>query len=76
VTTATEWAEQFAKALGTTAPSEEEADALLGLAGIAAHASERTAAPLSAWIVGRAGASPAEAKDAARRLAAKLESES
>lgn len=75
MTTAIEWAEQFAKELGTTAPTAEEADALLGLAGIAAHASERTAAPLSTWIAGRAGVSPAEAKAAAGRLASKLETE-
>lgn len=64
--------ERFAAALGTTPPSKEETDALLGLAGVAAHASERTAAPLSTWLAGRAGVTPADAQAAARRLAAAL----
>lgn len=64
--------ERFAAALGTTPPSQEEIDALLGLAGVAAHASERTAAPLSTWLAGRAGVTPADAQATARRLAAEL----
>lgn len=68
----TEWLRRFSDALGMPAPSEEEIDALLGLAGIAAHASERTAAPLSTWLVGRAGVQPAVAKELAARLATML----
>ncbi|HVC14265.1 MAG TPA: DUF6457 domain-containing protein [Acidimicrobiales bacterium] len=70
--TASEWAALFALELGTTPPTEREADDLLAIAGVAAHASERTAAPLSAWLVGRARVSPAEARDAAARVASKL----
>ena len=51
-----QWTELFATKLGTTAPSEEEKNLLLELAGIVAHASERTAAPISCWLVARAGA--------------------
>lgn len=75
MTTATEWAERFAVALGVPPPSQEEADALLALAGAAAHASERTAAPLSTWLAGRAGITPAEARAAAERLASEIEAE-
>lgn len=64
--------ERFAEALGVPAPTPEEVDMLLGLAGIAAHASERTAAPLSTWLAGRAGVSPQQAKAAAERLAKEL----
>ena len=48
--------------LGIEAPSEEEVNELLDLAGIAARASERTAAPVSCWLVARAGVTPAEAR--------------
>jgi len=68
-TSAAEWLERFATLLGVEAPADDDIDALLALAGIAAHASERTAAPLSTWLAGRAGVAPAEAKAAAQRLA-------
>jgi hypothetical protein len=51
----------FAARLGHPAPSDDEIDLLLELAGVAAHASERIAAPLACWLVGRAGLPPAEA---------------
>jgi hypothetical protein len=72
-TTASDWAGLFARELGTTPPSKEEIDDLLAIAGLAAHASERVAAPLSTWLVGRAGVEPAAAKEAAARLAAMLD---
>lgn len=72
----TEWLAQFSELLGISAPSQEDVDALLGLAGIAAHASERTAAPLSTWLVGRAGVAPTDAKALAARLADELKAES
>jgi hypothetical protein len=71
--TGQEWVERFAAALGTEPPSPEEVDELLGLTGIAAHASERTAAPLSAWLVGRAAVPASEARQVAARLAAEVE---
>jgi GTP cyclohydrolase III len=64
-----EWLRTFASALGTSPPSDEELDGLLALAGVAAHASERTAAPVSCWLAARAGVSPAEALDVAQRIA-------
>jgi hypothetical protein len=59
--------------LGTDAPSEAEGEDLLALAGVAAHASDRTAAPLSCWLAARAGLEPAAALALARRLAEQLE---
>jgi hypothetical protein len=56
-----EWIAAFADAAGTTPPTEDEVDALLELAGVAAHASERTAAPITCWLAAVAGLRPAEA---------------
>ena len=64
-----QWLKAFAAELGTPAPSEREIDELLALAADAAHASERTAAPLSCWIAGRSGVPLADAVAAAKRLA-------
>jgi hypothetical protein len=50
-----EWLAEFCKRLGTEPPSKEEVVALLELAATAAHASERTAAPLACWVAGRSG---------------------
>lgn len=53
-----EWIEAFARRIGVDPPTPEEIDALLELAATAAHASQRTAAPLACWLAGRAGESP------------------
>ncbi len=71
-TGASEWVRLFAEELGTTPPTDAEVSELLAIAGVAAHASDRTAAPLSTWLVGRAQAAPDEARAAAERLAAAL----
>jgi hypothetical protein len=63
-----EWIERFAAALGVDAPSPADVDGLLALAGVAAHASARTAAPISCWVAARAGVSV----DEARRVAASI----
>ena len=63
------WVEQFAAATGTEAPTEDEIDALLTVAGVAAHASARQAAPLTTWLAGKAGISPEDALALARTLA-------
>lgn len=72
MTTTAEWLERYAALLGVAPPSQSELDDLLGLAGIAAHASERTAAPVSCWLAARAGRPPEEAKQLASELAAEL----
>lgn len=74
-TSAADWIRLFAQELGTSPPTETEVNELLAIAGVAAHASERTAAPVSTWLVGRAGAGPTEARAAAERLAATLQPE-
>lgn len=70
-TSASDWIEQFAAALGIPAPSDDETTALLDLAGVAARASERTAAPISCWLAASAGVAPADALAAAQLLAAR-----
>jgi hypothetical protein len=41
---------------------------LLDLAGVAAHASERVAAPVSCWVAARAAIDPEQALAAAREI--------
>jgi hypothetical protein len=53
--TAREWLDAFGRATGGAAPSEEEVEKLLRLAAEAAHASERTAAPVACYMAGRNG---------------------
>jgi Domain of unknown function (DUF6457) len=53
--TAQQWLEAFAKAAGIAAPTPDEMEQLLKLAAVAAHASERTAAPVACYLAGRAG---------------------
>ena len=64
-----EWLAGYAAKIGTAPPTREELDVLLELAGVAAHASERPAAPITCWLVGRAGLDPRDALAAAQRLA-------
>ena len=70
--TGEEWLRQFAAALGVEPPSDEETNDLLALAGMAAHASERTAAPISCWLVARAGLGSAEGRRRASELASRV----
>ncbi len=56
-----EWIDAFAAALGTAAPGDAEVAAILDLAGVAAHASQRTAAPVACWMAAAAGRSPGDA---------------
>jgi hypothetical protein len=65
---AREWIDAFAEKLGTDRLSAEEFSVLLDLAGVAAHSSERVAAPVSCWLAARAGVSPQEALAVAREL--------
>ena len=65
---AKEWIDAFASKLGTAGPSTDEFKQLLELAGEAAHASERVAAPVACWVAAKAGITPAEAVNAAREI--------
>jgi hypothetical protein len=62
------WIVRFAEQLGVDAPGQTLVDELLALAGDAAHASERIAAPIACYLVGIAGLDAASA----RRLAAEI----
>jgi hypothetical protein len=66
--TRTEWIAAFAADLGVDAPDEAVVDALLELAGVAAHASERTAAPVACWLAAVAGLTPNDALARARTV--------
>jgi len=66
---AREWIDAFAERLGTAPPSAREWSQLLELSGVAAHSSERVAAPVSCWVAARAGVTPEEALAVARTLA-------
>lgn len=65
---AREWIDAFAGRLGVEPPSAAEWSALLDLAGVAAHGSERVAAPVSCWVTARAGVPVSEALSLARAV--------
>jgi len=67
------WIERFAAALEVDLPSDADVEALLELAGVAAHASERIAAPISCWLVATSGRSLAEARLIADAVAEELQ---
>lgn len=66
---AQEWLAAYAAELGLDPPDPAVTEALLDLAGVAAHSSERLAAPLTCWLVGVAGLDPQEALRLGRALA-------
>lgn len=59
--TTAEWVVAYAAGAGISPPSDEDVEALLQLAAVAAHASERTVAPITCWIAAAAGLSPTRA---------------
>ncbi len=72
MTTGQEFVHRYAQELGLEAPDAAAIETLLDVAGEAAHASERIAAPLTCWLVGRADMSPDDALALAKKLAAEL----
>lgn len=66
---AREWIDAFAEELGAEPPTSEEIKRLLDLAGVAAHSSERIAAPVACWVGGRSGADLDRLEAAAARVA-------
>lgn len=58
---ANQWLTTYAQRLGISPPTEGEVEQLLALAGVAAHASERIAAPVACWLTARAEIEPATA---------------
>jgi hypothetical protein len=63
-----EWVRLFAAAVGGRAPTDDEFEAILALAGEAAHRSVRTAAPVACWVAGAAGVALAEALAVAKTI--------
>jgi ribosomal protein L12E/L44/L45/RPP1/RPP2 len=68
--TAEEWIARFAEALGQPAPDEAQTAAILELASVAAHSSERRAAPIACWLAAQAGRDLDEALALAESLSA------
>jgi hypothetical protein len=58
---APDWLAAFAEKLGTDPPTKDELKAVLDLAAVAAHSSERIAAPVACWVAARAGVGLEEA---------------
>jgi hypothetical protein len=67
--TAEQWVERFAAEVGAARPGSDEFAAVLELAAVAAHSSERVAAPVACWIAGRTGKPLAELVGVAERMA-------
>ncbi len=65
---AREWVDAFAAEVGQEPPTKEELEAILDLAAVAAHSSERIAAPVACWLGGRTGATLGELRAAADRV--------
>jgi hypothetical protein len=64
----TAWIAAFAARLGLEPPDAATVETLLDLAGVAAHASQRTAAPIACWLIGRAGRSAEDGLALAREV--------
>jgi uncharacterized protein DUF6457 len=58
--TADEWIRTFAEKIGCEPPAPELVDEILRLASVAAHASERKAAPVATYLAGTTGRPVAE----------------
>lgn len=65
-----QWVRTLATALDVPTPTDDEVADLLSLAGTAAHTAERWVAPISCWLLARAGVDPAEGRAVVERLAA------
>ncbi|HEY5303384.1 MAG TPA: DUF6457 domain-containing protein [Acidimicrobiales bacterium] len=68
MTSSSEWIGAFAQRLGIGAPSDEDIEIVLALAGCAAHASERTAAPVACWLAAQSNIPLAEALELAQAI--------
>ncbi len=66
--TAADWLASFCELIGERAPDDHTIEVLLELAGVAAHSSERIAAPIACYLVGRAGLQPSAALAMARQI--------
>ncbi|MDQ6730508.1 MAG: DUF6457 domain-containing protein [Actinomycetota bacterium] len=62
------WLADYAQRLGIAPATEAEVEQLLALAGVAAHASERIAAPVACWLTARAQIEPSAALAIAQQV--------
>jgi Domain of unknown function (DUF6457) len=67
--TVEEWVRTFAEEAGAAPPSQDQIDEILQLAAVAAHSSERIAAPIACWIAGTTGRPVSELRELAEGLA-------
>ena len=70
---ANEWLSAFAERIGAQAPTTEEFKRILDLAGVAAHSSERVAAPAACWVAANAGVDLDRAIEVARKMEAEAQ---
>jgi Domain of unknown function (DUF6457) len=63
-----QWLAASASATHTEVPTTDDIDAMLELAGVAAHTSDRTAAPITCWMAAAAGLPPSRALALARSI--------
>lgn len=68
-TTRPEWIEAFTLKLSVEAPTDAEIGQILDLAAMAAHSSERTAAPVACWIAAKSGLPLDEVLEVAKFIA-------
>jgi hypothetical protein len=66
--TVEEWVRTFAEEVGAQPPSQDQIDEILRLAAVAAHSSERIAAPIACWIAGTTGRPVSELREVAEAL--------
>jgi hypothetical protein len=66
--TAEEWIRTFAERIGCEPPGQEQMDEILRLASVAAHASERIAAPIACYLAGTTGRPLGELREVAEEL--------
>jgi hypothetical protein len=65
---AREWINAYAERVGAEPPTADDWSTILDLAGEAAHASQRVAAPIACWVAAKAGIGLDEALQIAREI--------
>jgi len=66
--TAAEWIRTFAEEIGCDPPDQDLMDEILRLASVAAHASERMAAPIACYLAATTGRPVGELREVAEGL--------
>jgi hypothetical protein len=66
--TAAEWIDAFCDRIGVPPPDQAQFDAILRLASVAAHGSERMAAPVACWVAGGTGRPLSELQEVAESI--------